>query len=279
MSEESLYPKIENGFVYLMEGSKRLGGIDPRELETDTTTIFDAYRMITQKYNLTSSNIRQIINIALTQGKIIDFPRTILSFCYWCWYIDEKNGKGVQNLIDSLKRRNSYEEILSDFFVGEIASKYVESHTVEIKVKKKEIGTDLLINGLKCECKTRLGYLHKNNKDFIFSDVNEVKSLNKLAENEIRKIIKNRVMEAFLKQNADIVFVDTKRTMVGFFQMAGKTFNITKPRGDPPKLRKYMMIFYTKENGKDLWTPIWVSPNEFEQLKSKILKTKAPPSN
>ncbi len=261
--------KTEGKFVYLFEEDKRLNGIDPEDLNTNSETLSVAYNTITKKYNITSDDIKSIINLFLNQMRIIDSPERIISFFFWCWYLEEKNVGGVDNLINYFKTKKNVDELLSCIFVVKIARIFSDQNNVTINVKKKEDGTDLIINGLNCECKIRLGYFDENNKDYKFSE-NEVKSLNVLAVNEIDKNISNRVMEAFLNQNADVVFVESTRTNLGFAHFSKIIFEDNQSLQELPNLEKYMLIYYTRMNNKDIWHKVSISPEEFDKLKIKI---------
>lgn len=260
---------IEGKFVYLFKDNKRLNGVDPLELDTNPQILSTSYTTITSKYKISSRDIQKVIDIFLNQLKIIGSEAKIISFFFWCWYLEEKKVSGVDNLINHFKTRKSADELLSCVFVAEIAKIFSDKNKVIINVKKKENGTDLIINDLMCECKIRLAYLDENNKQYNLPE-NEVKSLYHLASNEINKNIRNRVMEAFLNQNADIVFVDSTRTYLGFAHISKNIFENDQSLEEFPNLQKYMLIYRTKIDHKNLWHKVFISPEEFDKLKIKI---------
>lgn len=234
----------EENYVYLKKGSNKIGFINPRDLNASAEDIIMAFNTITKTYKLTQEAIREIIQKVHTEGSIMGFERTLLMFCYFCKTILDNDGEGIINVVNSLKRCESYEKILHDIFVVEIGSKYADKNKVKINIKKKEKGFDLYIDELKCECKIRLGYLNNNQ----FS--NEEKLLNDLVRKEGDKSF-DKAIEAFKNQDAEIVFIDSKRTNLG-------SLLALQSVSEPPELKKYSIIFYSRNQGKSHWMKIFI---------------------
>ena len=240
-----IYVENEEDFVNLKDEYGNLGGINPIDLDTTSEAIILAYNMIIRKYHLTRKDIRYVI-------KIVD-ERTLLMFCYYCKIILDNKGDGISKLISSLKRNKSPDGVLHDIFVAEIGSKYADKYKIAIFARKKAKGFDLLIGDFKCECKIRLGYL---NKEAIEKDCEGL--LNDLATKEYNKVIKNRAIGAFLKQGADIVFIDFTRTFVGYDLI------LTNNMKSLPELKKYSLIKYSQNRGESGWDRIFISPDVFD---------------
>jgi len=241
----------EENFVYLKEGSEKIGGINPRDINATPEDIITAFNTI--NYQLTQEAIKEIIQRVHTQGNIIGFERTLLMFCYFCKTIVDNNGEGITNVVNSLKRHinydNNYDNILHDIFVVEIGSKYADKKKIKINISKKEKGYDFCIDEFKCECKIRLGYLNGN--QFLNEEKLE-KLLIDLVRKEFRSIRK-KVIDAFFKQGADIVFIDTKRTNLGYFLTL-------QSLSEPPEPEKYSLILYSSNQVKSHWMKIFIPP-------------------
>ena len=254
-----IYVENEGDFVNLKDEDGNLGGINSINLDTTPEAIILAYNMIIRDYRLTQTDIRQII-------KIVEV-RTLLMFCYYSKIILDNKGKGIPELISSLQRNVIRTElrdvVLHDIFVAEIGSKYADKYKIEIFASKKAKGFDLLIGDFKCECKIRMGYL---NKEAIKKDCEGL--LNDLATKEYNKVIKNRVVGAFLKQEADIVFVDSTRTVVGYGLI------LTNNMKSLPELKKYSLILYSQNRGESEWDSIFIPPDDLDPIKRKYNKAK-----
>ena len=250
-----IYVENEEDFVNLKDEYGNLGGINPIDLDTTSEAIILAYNMIIRKYHLTQKDIRRIL-------KIVD-ERKLLMFCYYCKIILDNKGDGISKLISSLRRNESHEGVLHDIFVAEIGSKYADKYEIKIIAEKKAKGFDLLIGDFKCECKIRMGYL---NKEAIKKNCEGL--LNDLATKEYNKVIKNRVVGAFLKQEADIVFVDSTRTVVGYGLI------LTNNMKSLPELKKYSLILYSQNRGESEWDSIFIPPDDLDLIKRKYNKAK-----
>lgn len=255
-----IYVENEGDFVNLKDEDGNLGGINSINLDTTPEAIILAYNMIIRDYQLTQTDIRQII-------KIVEV-RTLLMFCYYSKIILDNKGKGIPELISSLQRnvkRNELRDVvLHDIFVAEIGSKYADKYKIEIFARKKAKGFDLLIGDFKCECKIRLGYLNIEEIEKYYERL-----LNDLAKKEYNKAIENRVVDAFLKQEADIVFVDFTRTFVGYYLI------LTNNMKSLPELKKYNLILYSQNNGESVWDKKFISPDDLDPLKREYNKAKA----
>ena len=153
---------------------------------------------------------------------------------------------------------------MHDIFVAEIGSKYADKYKIEIFARKKAKGFDLLIGDFKCECKIRLGYL---NIEEIENDYERL--LNDMATKEYNKAIENRVLDAFLKQEADIVFVDFTRTFLGY------NLILTNNMKSLPEFKKYSLILYSQNNGESVWYRKFIPPDDLDPLKREYDKAKA----
>lgn len=240
------YVEQEENIVYLKEGSEKIGGINPRDINASPEDIITAFNTITNEYQLTQKAIKEIIQRVHTQGNIIGFERTLLMFCYFCKTILDNNGEGILSVVNSLKRSKDYKNILHDVFVVEIASEYADKNKIKINISKKEKGPDFCIDEFKCECKIRLGYLNSN------QFLNEEKLLINLVRKEYRRL-RDKVIEAFFKQGADIVFIDSKRTNLGIFLRLQSV-------SEPPELEKYSIILYSTNQAKSHWIKIFILP-------------------
>lgn len=256
--------EIEGNTIYLVLDSRNLGGINSSELRTDVNTLAEAFEKITQKHGMNSDDIAKMVSIVGKKGNIIGFGSDVLSFCYWCDYMERTGVVGVQNLVKHLKTRESFQEILSDIFVAEIAAKYARGHTVELKIRKRERGCDLIIDSLKCDCKVRIGYVDQRSLDLQHNSMDEEKSLDVLVQDENRRILKNVVEEAFSKQGVDVIFIKATTTSFGFSQVVNFfESNQSNDISALPTLERHTIVYYAKYNGQDLWkVSRYVSPEE-----------------
>jgi hypothetical protein len=249
---KSLIFPIKEGENVSLRNSRSFGSVKTGYLGASADGILKSWELITKKYQIADGAILRILKIT-EQAHIIDFGGDVVSFFYWLDILEKAGATGVKNLVQTLLREKSTDSILSDIFVGFVAAKYVENHRVELTVRKKENGTDLSIDGLKCDGKIRMGFWEPLSTDLTSCTKDNWNSLRELAQKERARIFQ-RAVQAFEKQGADVVFVNVERTSVGIQMfLTLESLIDSKEVTGLPALAKRMMVFHAKFDEKDYW--------------------------
>lgn len=255
---------IKEGENVSLKNSRSFGSVKIGYLGASADRILSSWELITKKYQITDEAILSILKIS-ERAHIIDFGGDVVSFFYWLDTLEKAGATGVKNLVQTLFREKSTDSILSDIFVGFVAAKYVEDHQVELTVRKKENGTDLRIDGWKCDGKIRMGFWEPLSVDLTSCSKDNWKSLSELAQKEIDRIFQ-RAVQAFEKQGADVVFVDVERTSVGIQMfLTLESLIDSKEVIGLPSLAKGMMVFHARFDEKDYWKTIVITDEEIRK--------------
>ena len=258
-----IFPIIEEENISL-RNSRSFGSVKTGYLGASADRILKSWKLVTKKYKIADGAILRILK-TMEQAHIINFGGDVVSFFYWLDILEKGGATGIKNLVQTLLREKSSDSILSHVFVGFVAAKYVEDHRVELTVRKKENGTDLRIDGWKCDGKIRMGFWEPLSADLTSCNKDNWKSLSELAQKEIDRIFQ-RAVHAFEKQGADVVFVDVERTSVGIQMfLTLESLIDSKEIIGLPRLAKGMMVFHARFDEKDYWKTIVITDEEIRK--------------